>query len=89
MPAKLTQLQAYEGRRIVLDADTEGWTVEPMNGDHGLGDPVAVLAGDYEARVRATTTRPGEGVGFPREVFVFALEDGSLRAVLTTDATLA
>jgi hypothetical protein len=85
MPAKLTQLQAYDGGRIVVDADTEGWNVEPMNGDHGLGDRVAVQASTYEARVRATTTQIGQG-GFAIEVFVFALEDRSIRAVRTFEA---
>jgi hypothetical protein len=89
MAAKLTQLQGYDEGRIVVGADTEGWKVEPMNGDHGLGDRVAVPAGSYEARVRATTTQPGAGPGVGLEVFVFALDDGSIRAVRTLDATYA
>jgi hypothetical protein len=86
MPTKLTVLQPYDGGRIVVDADTEGWHIEPMNGDHGLGDRVAVQAGSYEARVRATTTQLGQGGGFAIEVFVFALEDGSIRGVRTLEA---
>jgi ribosomal protein L27 len=85
---KLTPLQGLEGR-IVLVGQREGWRVEEQNGDIALGEPVRISAGSYEARGRATTTRPGRGTGIALEVWIFALEDGALRAVRSGDGTFA
>jgi hypothetical protein len=86
MVVLLTLLQPLEGR-LVFDDECDGWRVE-QNGDTALGDPVKIPAGSYVARGRATTTRPGHG-GIAREVWVFALEDGELRAVPTGDGTFS
>ncbi len=85
--AKLTLLQELEGR-IVLSDKRDGWRVEEQNGDSALGEHANIPAGSYEARVRATTTRPGEGVGFGQEVYVFE-SDAGVCAVNTIDAEFA
>jgi hypothetical protein len=52
-----------------------------------LGNPVRLSAGDYEFRGRATTGQAGIG-GFAREIYILALEDGSLRAVSMSEDKL-
>jgi hypothetical protein len=81
--ATLFRLQPLEGQ-IVLSAPVEGWRVAETNGDHALADKTSFDAGTYEARVRATTARPGAGMQIAQEVYVAAHSDGSLLAVPTT-----
>jgi hypothetical protein len=86
MGVELTPLQTFDGL-VVLDEQREGWRVESEGLDIALGDRVDVPADSYEARGRATTTRPGRGINIGWEVWIFALEDGDLRAVLDKDGT--
>lgn len=89
MPTELTSFQTFdEGHSLTLVAQREGWRVESEGLEIALGDPVVVPAGSYEARGRASTTRPGRGTGIALGVWVFALEDGDLRAVRTGDGSL-
>ncbi len=85
MAVPLTTLQTLEGVINVGDA-TAGWRVVTDGGQLTLHEPDTVLAGTYEARGRATTTRPGGGSGMAREVWVIVLDGGDLRAVRITDA---
>jgi hypothetical protein len=84
----LTTLQTYEDMRLVLVAPREGWKAEEDGLEVALVDQANIPAGSYEARGRATTTRPGRGSGVALEVYVFALEGGELRAVRTGDGSL-
>ena len=83
MPAKLTTLGLATGQ-VVLDDVTEGWTVdETGGGSYALGAARRIPAGSYEGRARATTTQPGTGPQFAREVYVMATSSGDLIAVET------
>lgn len=89
MALTLTALQSLDGSRVLLLSEQEGWRIDEQDGEIVLREPLTIPSGSYEARARATTTRPGSGVGFARELFVFALDGGDLRAVGTGQGTLA
>lgn len=85
--APLTILAQLTGA-ITLD-DTAGyaWRVEQVGVGGVLSVQAPIRPGTYEARAHATTTPPGTGEAvFARDLYVFATEDGELRAVATSDA---
>ncbi len=87
MAAKLTLLQGLKGW-IVLGEEREGWQVEQQDADIALGERMNIPPGRHQARGRATTTQPGEGVGFALHVYVFETDTG-LCAVKTAEAEFA
>ena len=75
MGTKLTVLQELNGR-VTLSEVQDGWRVDEDGLGATLAERTKIPAGDYEARVRATTTTPDSGIQFAREVYVVETDSG-------------